>query len=761
MQWKESAVELLGGAAMIGAQAPRELAVGLVAEVELEQPASQVEAARLVASAHGIYEAYIDGASVDNAVLNPGWTAYEWRLLAQESDVTELVRAAGGTAKIEVLLGNGWYRGQLGFDLMKIDYGQQTGFIGALQIAYKDGSQQLLATGADGAWKAFETRVRENSLYNGERVDARLGAGAAGVCKDAPLPLVAVDFDAATLQLQAMPPVRRQEELAPVKTWTSPAGKTLVDFGQNIVGWVRAQVQGPAGTEVALRHAEVLEDDELGVRPLRAAKATDAFVLSGGEDVFEPTLTCHGFRYVQVDGWPGEFSAESLTAVAISSDLRRTGWFECSNADVNQLVSNALWSQRDNFVGIPTDCPQRDERMGWTGDIAVFSPTAAFNYDCLDFLDSWLQDLMLETEHHEGKTIPVVVPDVVKYSDHFWKQVGELALWGDAAAWVPTALWNAYGNKEALEREYPAFALHLNAVEKKLSPSGLWDTEMQLGDWLDPDAPADRPNEGKTDMYLIAQACLCRSARFAAEAAQALGKSEDVARWQALYEQSLAAFRKAYVLEGGRLTSDAPAAYALAIHFDLLEEADAPAAAARLAELVRENDYKVSTGFAGTPYVTWGLSKYGYIEDAYRLLLERECPSWMYPVTMGATTVWERWDSMLPNGRINPGDMTSFNHYALGGVCDWIYQVVGGIRPAKPGYVEVLVAPKPGTGIDWARCAHETPLGRVEVYWRVADGVFTLELSAPAGVPTTVELPDGTVRTVAGGTHRFGCVLSA
>ena len=301
-----SAVELLAGAHMIGADAPRGQAIGLTCDVELEGPASAVTSARLVSTAHGIYEARVNGVSVDDAVLNPGWTAYEWRLAVQEADVTDLVRAGGRAAKIEVLLGNGWWRGELGFDLMKIDYGEELGFIGALEIVYADGSRQVAVTAADGTAHACATPITENSLYNGETIDARIDPA------EHPLEVREVAFDRSTLYAQTMPPVRRTETLRPVRIWQSPAGKTLVDFGQNIVGWVRVRVSGPRGTEVVVRHAEVLEHEELGTRPLRAAKATDTFILSGGEDVFEPTLTFHGFRYAVVTGWPGELAADDI-----------------------------------------------------------------------------------------------------------------------------------------------------------------------------------------------------------------------------------------------------------------------------------------------------------------------------------------------------------------------------------------------------------------------------------------------------------------
>ncbi len=363
-------------------------------------------------------------------------------------------------------------------------------------------------------------------------------------------------------------------------------------------------------------------------------------------------------------------------------------------------MENSVWSQKGNFLSIPTDCPQRDERLGWTGDLAAFAASASFAFDTADFLDDWLSDLRVETENSANRAVPIVVPDVLKYA-HFdegfaFPPIGATAIWGDAAVWVPEALWQAYGDRERLAAHYPGMVLHLEAVEKALSPSGLWEEGFQFGDWLDPDAAPDQPAAAKADPHVVATACAHRSLRFAAEAATLVGETADAARWSALADRVRTAFVAHYVEPNGRIRSDCATVYALAIRFGLLDETARAAAGERLAQIVRERDYRVTTGFAGTPFVTWALSETGHTEDAYRLLLERQCPSWLYPVTMGATTIWERWDSMLPDGSINPGDMTSFNHYALGAVSDWIYQVVGGIRPAEPGYRRVHIQPVPG-----------------------------------------------------------------
>jgi alpha-L-rhamnosidase len=748
----------LDGSQMIGAEADYGTAIRLGTSFALVEDASNVTDAHLVATSLGVYEAKLNGRPVSRAVLSPGWTSYEWRLQVQATDVTSLVKGQPGEQSLELTVGNGWYRGRLGFEKQESNYGEKIGAIATLAVRYADGTEQLVQTDLR-TWRARASDITYNSLYNGETIDARLRG------HERPLQTRPIEFDKAVLVPQAGPAVVRQETVHPQKVMLSPSGKTLIDFGQNLVGWIRFAVRGEEGASVVVKYAEVLEHGELGMRPLRHAKATDTFILSGGLDRFEPTMTCHGFRYIQVEGWPENVVGEKdIEAVVVGSELRRTGFFECSNADVNQLVHNSVWSQKGNTVDIPTDCPQRDEREGWTGDIAVYAPTAAFQFDVSDFLHKWLLDLRAEAEHSARGIVPMVVPDIVKLKcpDNVAEWVkNATAIWGDASIWVPQALWRAYGDIEALRSHYPAMKLHLDSVEKMIGPDGLWDSGFQFGDWLDPVAPPDRPADAKADKYVVAQACLYRDAVFAAEAAEALGHVGDAAHWRELAEHAKEAFNRAYVHDG-TVESDSVTVYALALVFGLLDGADVQAAADRVAELVRENGYRVSTGFAGTPYITWALSEHGHVEDAYRLLLERDCPSWMYPVSMGATTVWERWDSMLPDGSINPGEMTSFNHYALGAVCDWVYQVVGGIRPAEPGYRSVLVKPEPGPGIDWARTLLDSPVGRIEVHWKkVSESWMTLEVNLPGEVPATIVLPDGSTWSVTGGHHVFGSGLAA
>ncbi|MGO1977547.1 family 78 glycoside hydrolase catalytic domain [Brachybacterium tyrofermentans] len=722
----------------------------LSTQVTLTQPASAITGAELLATAHGLYEATLNGSPATPSVLNPGWTVYESRLQVQRFEVTEQVRAGSDSLALSVLLGRGWWNGDFGFGDAASNYGDENAFLAALLITYADGSTQQVLT--DESWTATDSPITFATIYDGQHEDRRLPVGD-------PRPVRAAEIDRATLIEQASPLITRHESRTPEKVWTSPSGKTLLDFGQNLVGWLRFTVAGPEGTEITLRHAEVLEHEELGTRPLRSAKATDHLVLSGDPagDAFEPTFTFHGFRYAEVVGWPGELTADAIEAVVVHSEIRRSGWFESSHDGVNQLISNSIWSQRGNFLAVPTDCPQRDERLGWTGDIAAFAATAAYQFDVSDFLHNWLLDVQAEANLPPLHFVPFVVPDSLKLRSHGSDPIADrpeetpTAIWGDAAVWVAEALWTAYGDLERLRAEYPGMVLHLESVERALSPSGLWDTGFQFGDWLDPDAPPEDAAAAKADKGVVATACLVRSARFAAETAGLIGEEADAQRWQDLADRTLAAFTEAYVQADGRILSDCGTVYALAIAFDLLDEATRPKSAERLAELVREAGYQVSTGFAGTPFITWALSETGHIEDAYRLLLEDSNPSWLYPVSMGATTIWERWDSMLPDGSINPGEMTSFNHYALGAVADWIYQVVLGIRAAEPGYRRILLQPRPGPGIDWAKGAYDSAAGRIEVEWSIpADGGFALAATIPAGVDALVVLPDGSQQEVTG-----------
>jgi alpha-L-rhamnosidase len=547
--------------------------------------------------------------------------------------------------------------------------------------------------------------------------------------------------------------------LEPSSIWTSPSGATLVDFGQNLVGWVRVRVRGGAGETIRLRHAEVLENGELGIRPLRSALATDHFTLSGHEDVFAPTFTFHGFRYLEVTGWPGGIEAikpGDLTAVVIHAELEPIGSFRCSDALVAQLHQNVIWGMRGNFLAVPTDCPQRDERLGWTGDISAFAPTACYLYDVQEFLSDWLVDLELEQQHNDD-VVPVVIPNVLKklHRPEDAERQGPTAMWADAAVWVPWALWQAYGDDAVLRRQFDSMAAHARRVRTSLSANGLWDTGFQFGDWLDPDAPPDNAAAAKADKGVVSTACAFRTARLVSETAAVLGRPAEQEEFAAMASALADAFTRHYVHADRRILSDCPTVYAIAIAFGLLDAEGQAAAGQRLAQLVEESGFHIGTGFIGTPFVLDALSVTGHLDHAYRLLLQTTCPSWLYPVTMGATTVWERWDSLLPDGSINPGQMTSFNHYAYGAVGDWLHRTVGGLSPLEPGYRRILVAPRPGGGITWAETALKTPAGPARVRWSLDGGAVSLDVTIPDGATGVLAWPGHPEAELASGAHHF------
>ena len=708
--------------------------------------------ARLYVTALGVYEAQINGLPVGDHVLDPGWTSYDHRLLYQTFDVASLLRQ--GRNVIGAALGGGWYRGRLGFGGGRRNiYGDRLALLAQLELTYTDGTTEMVVT--DENWRAATGPILASDIYDGETYDARLerpGWSAPGY-EDGDWARVAVlPRDLGTLIAPTGPPVRRIEAIAPVAICKSPSGATLIDFGQNLVGRLRVTVQGEAGHTITLRHAEVLENGELGMRPLRTARATDRYTLRGGApETWEPAFTFHGFRYAEVAGWPGELQLEDIRALVLHSDLERTGWFECSDPLINRLHENVVWSMRGNFLSIPTDCPQRDERLGWTGDIDVFAPTACFLFDVAGFLASWLGDLAAE-QREAGGAVPFVVPDVLP------EEPTPTAVWGDAAVIVPWVLYQRYGDPGILATQFESMCAWVDLVARLAGEGRLWDHGFQFGDWLDPSAPPTRPIEARTDPFLIATAYFAHSAELVGKAAGVLGRAEEEARYQALAAEVRAAFAAEYVTPSGRMLNDAPTAYALALQFGLLPDAEQRRKAGeRLAESVRAGGYHISTGFVGTPLICDALCSAGEYEAAYRLLLQRDCPSWLYSVTMGATTIWERWDSLLPDGTINPGEMTSFNHYALGAIADWLQRTVGGLAPAAPGYRRIEVRPQPGGGLTHAHARHKTPYGLAECAWSIEAEHITLQVVIPPNTTATVTLPggDGEPLEIGSGTHHW------
>jgi len=723
---------------------------------------AEIALARLYITALGVYEAHLNGRPAGDHVLAPGWSSYDRRLRYQTLDVTTLLRE--GRNAIGVVLGDGWYRGRLGWPGAggRNWYGSELALLAQLEIVYKDGSRQLVCS--DERWRAATGPILASDLYDGETYDARLeqpGWDASGFDDSGWQGVRALERDLGTLVAPSGPPVRRIETLRPARISASPSGRTIIDFGQNLTGRLRFTVRGPAGATVTLRHAEVLEDGELCTRPLRTALAADRYTLrGGGPERWEPRFTFHGFRYAEVDGWPGELRPADIEAVVLHSDMERTGWFECSDPLLNRLHENVVWSMRGNFLDVPTDCPQRDERFGWTGDLQVFAPAASYLYDVAGLLTSWLADLA--ADQRENGTVPVVVPNPLARSASPTAAVAAAA-WSDAAVIVPWVLYRQYGDADILEAQFESMRRWVDAVAAIAGPSRLWDRGFQFGDWLDPLAPPDEPSRAMTDPHLVATAYFARSSELVSRAAAVIGREEEARQYSRLAAEVRAAFRHEFVTPSGRLAGDTQTAHALALQFGLLEGAEQRRrAGGRLASLVRHNRYRIGTGFVGTPLVLDALCDAGEHVIAFRLLSERACPSWLYPVTMGATTIWERWDSLLPNGRVNPGEMTSFNHYALGAVADWLHRRLGGLAPLEPGYRRIEVRPLPGGGITWARARLRTPYGLAACAWRVEGAALALELTVPVSCSAIV-VPPGEAATIeaGSGTHRWRLPLAS
>ena len=711
-----------------------------------------VQNARLYVTALGVYEAQLNGVIIGDHVMAPGWTSYKHRLRYQSFDVTDLLQE--GRNALGAMLGDGWFRGRLGFGSGRRNIsGDRLALLAQLEIIYADGTTESVVT--DKNWRASTGPILASDIYDGEMYDARLEQGEWGRPNYDDSDWTAVrliDWDLRTLVGPLGPPVRRIEFVEPTQILISPSGKPMLDFGQNLVGRLRLTVQGPAGHTIILRHAEVLEEGELSIRPLRFAKATDHYTLKGeGVETWEPRFTYHGFRYAQVENWPGELQLENFRAVVCHSDMERTGWFACSEPLLNRLHENVVWSMRGNFFDVPTDCPQRDERLGWTGDLEVFSPTASFLYDVAGFLTSWLQDLAADQQDANG-IVPIVVPNVLPDPPM------AAAAWGDAAVIVPWVLYQRFGDKSILASQFESMRIWVDQVAEVAGQRLLWDQGFQFGDWLDPAAPPEDPGAARASHPLVATAYFARSAELVGHAARVLGYMEDEGRYLSLAREVREAFAREYITPAGRLMNDVQTAYALAIEFGLLSnEEQRRHAAARLRELVQQDGYRIGTGFVGTPLICDALCHTGSYAAAYRLLLQQECPSWLYPVTMGATTVWERWDSMLPDGSVNPGEMTSFNHYALGAVADWLHRTVAGLAPAEPGYRKILIQPRPGGGLRHASARHRTPYGLAECRWSIENQTMNIRIVIPPNTTAVVTLPgaNSDVFEVGPGTHHW------
>jgi alpha-L-rhamnosidase len=699
----------------------------------------QFQRARIFITAHGLYQLWINGRRVGADELTPGWTDYRFRTAYQAYDVTEFLTPGANT--IGAIVADGWWSGYVGWDTRHHGrhYGIRPQLLVQLVVDHPDGARTVVSS--DGEWRERTGAVRYSDLLMGESYDARLDLGdwsSPGYDDSDWAAALASTVDYSELVPTGAQPVRVTEELSPVGIEQRDTDRWIVDFGQNIAGRVRITMRSaPAGARIRLRHGEMLDNGELYTANLRTAEATDYYVCGGAaEETYEPIFTVHGFRYVEIVG----HEVAHIVARVLHSDTPVAGEFECSDAGVNQLMSNIQWGQRGNFVSVPTDCPQRDERLGWTADAQVFLPTACYNADVLPFFANWLADLACAQD--DAGALPDVAP-------HLVTEKSASPAWGDAATIVPWHLYRAYGDDRPLVAALPMMRRWVDFVHRN-NPDLIWRnrTGRNYGDWLQ--VGVETPRD------VVATAYFAHSAGLVARAAETLGEKQIAEQYAELRDRIVRAFNSEFVSENGTISGDTQTAYVLALAFDLLPEATRPLAVGRLVEDVERRGRSITTGFLGVALICPILARYGHTDLAYALLHDDRYPSWGYSIKHGATTIWERWDGWTEEGGFGPVAMNSFNHYSLGAVGAWLYSDVAGIDQESDsvGFRRLVIRPRPGGRLTSARAAYDTPNGRVEVEWAIRAGEFALDVAIPPGVTATVHL-SGRVETVGSGRHRF------
>jgi len=682
-----------------------------------------VRRATLYASALGLYEVWMNGKRVGEYYFTPGWTDYNKRIYYQSYDVTGQLRQ--GRNAVGAILADGWYAGYVGFGKKREHYGDKPRLLVQLELEYADGGRDIIYS--DGSWKAAYGAILEADFLMGETCDARKerrGWAEAGF-DDSGWDKVAVsDWTEAVIQSYPGVPVRRIMEIKPKKRIEPKPGVYVFDMGQNFTGWVRLRARGPAGTKIALRFAEMLNPDgTIYTKNLREARCTDTYVLAGdGTETWEPRFTYHGFRYVEVTGYPGKPGLDAVTGVVVHSDTPVVGSFRCSSPMVNQLYSNIVWSQRGNFIEIPTDCPQRDERLGWTGDAQIFIRTATYNMDVAAFFTKWLVDLE-DAQSPEG-AFPDVAPHKVATGSG-------VPAWGDAGVICPWTIHQVYGDERVLEKHYDSMVKWIEYLQR--NSKDLLRPAYGYGDWLSINS--------KTPKDVIGTAYFAYSTRLTAEVAAAIGRPEDAARYMELFDRIKKAFNKAYVSADGRIKGDTQTCYLLGLHFDLLSQKSRGAAAEHLVADIEARDWHLSTGFVGASYLLPTLTEVGRLDVAYRLLLQETFPSWGYSIANGATTIWERWDGWTQEKGFQDPGMNSFNHYAFGSVGRWMFNTIAGIDTDGPGYKHIRIRPRPGGGLTFARARYDSIHGPVRSEWKISRQRFTLEIEVPANTTATVHVP--------------------
>jgi alpha-L-rhamnosidase len=694
----------------------------------------KIRAAHLYITAHGVYEAQLNGKRVGNDYFAPGWTSYNKRLQYQVYDVTASLKK--GNNAIGVTIGDGWYRGYT-YNFKKNIYGEKLALICQLEVVYTNGKREVFTS--DKSWKVAYGPIRYNSFFDGEVYDAgkEKPNWSTATYIDKNWDSVRTDSNIkANLVSMIGPPVKKHEQFKPLKEITTPEGDRVVDFGQNLVGWVQFKFKGHAGDTLRLYHAEVLDQKgNFYTKNLRTAKQQITYIFKGDSiETYEPHFTFQGFRYLKIVGYKGPIDSTNLVAHALYSDMPQTGTFSTSNPLVNQLQHNILWGQKGNFVDVPTDCPQRDERMGWTGDAQAFCRTATFNMDVAGFFTKWLKDL--SADQHKDGAVPYVIPNMLDSAS------AAASGWSDVATIAPWNIYLAYGDKQVLEQQYESMKAWVGYIQLH-SRNYLWDTGNHFGDWLFYAGTDYEDGAALTDKNLIAQTFYAHSTQLLINAAQILGKNDDVIKYTGLLANIKKAFLSEYVTPNGRMISGTQTSYVLALNFDMLPENLRESAAKRLVKNIDDYDEHITTGFLGTPYICHVLSRFGHTDVAYDLLMKESYPSWLYPVKKGATTIWERWDGIKPDGSFEDPGMNSFNHYAYGAIGDWMYRVVAGINTdeTSPGFHKIIIAPRPGGKLTAASGELETLYGKVKSAWTIDNNIFTLDVTVPPNTSAQIVLP--------------------
>lgn len=710
---------------------------------------NRVKKARLYMSTLGIYSVKLNGDLFSDIRFAPGWTNYRARIQYQTYDITKYIQKEN---LLEVTVANGWYKGILGFEQKGNHYGTKTALIAQLEIEYEDGRKERICS--DESWTCTTGEIRYADIYNGQMVDKT-------VAKEAELPVQILDYSKAVLIAQEDEPVRIIERIPAKKLLITPKGEVVIDFGQNLTGVCEIQLQEETGTKVIIRHAEALDENGcFYTENLRTAKATDVFICSGKKDVFCPEFTYHGFRYIQVEGVGQNPDINNFTACVIHTDLERTGIFCCGNEDIQKLWNNIDWTMRSNYLELPTDCPQRDERFGYTGDAQIFLPTAAFHRNVLSFYKKWLRDLKTEQSMECG--VPMAVPNILGNS-------GAIAVWHEAAAIVPWTLWMVYGDKQILEEQYESIQACVDYTTGTTAEDGLIHDTYQLGDWVALDmerGPLRKPRKGvlnlppdqkrgSTDVYLIANAFYLKSIEIMHQTAEVLGRDEDAKKYLALYESVLSSFQNEYFTPAGRLVSETQTGCAIVLQFHLCKDKDR----GRITEILKNNLIRhqnhLTTGFAGTQFLCEALSDQGEHETAGEVLLKEDCPSWLYSVKLGATTVWELWDGVNEDGSFNPYEMNSLNQYAFASIGNWMYTRLGGIQMLEPGYKKSRIAPRLVKGIPEVRTSLETIYGRLSCEIWCKKRKYVVQLEIPENTTCCVCLPEREELLLGSGHYHF------